>query len=596
MDEDRVPMGDLPDRYSIGRKLGEGGMGIVFMARDSALDKAVAIKVLSLGDDAAVLSRFQREAQMVSRLDHPNVVQILDFGVTVSNRPYMVMELVEGESLDAVLARRGRIPLGEALPVLIQIGRGLDHAHGRGVLHRDLKPGNVVVTRTEAGEIQAKLLDFGIARPEDTDDSPAQALKTLTRTGAIVGSPLYMSPEQAGAGSVDRRSDIYSFGCLMFKVLTGDVPLRGETAMETISIKTSMEAPTLTAAGYPELAEVEKMVASCLALDPSDRYQNVSSLLEDLERLRVDSPASHEPIDDEQWLAFAADKARSKWVPFALMGLVIASGLVVALLVPVALRSLDGEPERRAGDARKVVRTGAGTYKCEHDTSDADLEEFLRRPEARTLESLLLEGSAIGGKSLDGITSKSFRKLRVKNSVVFNNESLKHVAGLANLQELRLHSCRHLTPEGLRPLAGLSKLRILALDNCQGIDDRAIPILSDFKALEDLLIHGTIVTSKGLARLPRKIHFKQLSLADLGLHDGDLKALDGLTIDSPNLSGNELTAAGVRSFIKSRRLVEINLKGMPFDDDAVRRLSIEFPDVAFHLEGVNLRSGEPVNE
>ncbi|MBK9141041.1 MAG: protein kinase [Candidatus Melainabacteria bacterium] len=595
MDEDRFFMGDLPDRYRIGRKLGEGGMGIVFMARDSALDRAVAIKVLCLGDDAAVLSRFQREARMVSRLDHPNVVQILDFGVTVSNRPYMVMELVEGESLDTVLARRGPMPLAEALPVLIQIGRGLDHAHGRGVLHRDLKPGNVVVTRTEAGELQAKLLDFGIARPEGSDDSQAHALKTLTRTGAIVGSPLYMSPEQAGAGSVDRRSDVYSFGCLMFRVLTGDVPLRGETAMETISIKTTTEAPTLAEAGYPEQPEVEKVVASCLAIDPRDRYQDVSSLLADLERLRVDPPASRQSIDDEQWQAFAADKARSRWLPFALMGLVIASGLVVASLVPVALRSLDGEPERGAGDARKVVRTGAGTYKCEHDTSDADLEDFLRRPEARTLKSLLLEGSAIEGRGLDGIASKSFSKLRVKDSVVFRDESLKHVAGLANLQELRLESCRHITSEGLRPLARLPELRILALDNCQGIDDRAIPILAEFKALEDLLIPGTSVTGKGLKGLAMcKIHFKQLSLADLGLHDRDLKALDGLIIESPNLSGNMLTESGVRSFIKSRRLLEIGLKGMPFEVGAARRLSIEFPDVSFHLDGMNLLDGEPV--
>ncbi|MGD9685011.1 MAG: protein kinase [Candidatus Obscuribacterales bacterium] len=582
--------GDLPDRYLIERKLGEGGMGIVFRARDKILDKPVAIKVLALENDPSVLARFQREAQMTSRLHHPNVVQILDFGVSASNSPYMVMEFIAGESLDAVLARQGSMPFAEALPLLLQIGRGLDHAHGRGVLHRDLKPGNVVVIRSETGELVAKLLDFGIARPEDHHDSLSKALKTLTKTGAIVGSPLYMSPEQAAAGDVDRRSDIYSFGCLMFKVLTGDVPLRGESAIETISMKASTTAPTLASVGCPQTAAVEKVVACCLAIDPGDRYQDVSSLLADLERLGADT--SRSPAFEEQWDAFTAEKARSGWIPFALMGLVVAGGLLVAFLVPLAFRAMDGEPEQRPGNAGNVVRTGAGTYKCEHDTTDADLEAFLKRPEALGIKSLLLEGAAVKGESLESIKSKSFSKLRVKDSVLFRDDSLQHVAGLRNLQELRLESCRHLTAEGLRSLAALPKLRILALDNCEGIDDRAIAILGDFKALEDLLIPGTRVTGKGLAKLPRSMRFKQLSLADLGLHDDDLKSLDGLEVESPNLSGNPLTFEGVRGFIKAHRLVEIGLKGMSFDEEAVRRLSREFPDIPFHLDGVNILKGE----
>ncbi|MCA9802873.1 MAG: serine/threonine protein kinase [Cyanobacteria bacterium HKST-UBA02] len=592
MGGDHAFPGDLPDRYVIEQKLGEGGMGIVFRARDGVLDKTVAIKVLALESDPAILGRFQREAQMASRLNHPNVVQILDFGVSSSNRPYMVMEFIEGESLDALLAKRGRLSLSEALPLLIQIGLGLDHAHGRGVLHRDLKPGNVVVIQSETGETVAKLLDFGIARPEDHDQS--NGLKTLTRTGAIVGSPLYMSPEQAGSRDLDRRSDIYSFGCLMFKVLTGDVPLRGESAMETIAMKTSSEAPTLASAGYAETADVENVVAGCLALNPEDRYQDASAMLADLERLGTD--ASQDSVDDDRWDAFAAEKARSGWLPFALMGVVVACGLLVVFMVPSLFRALDRETEERPGNFHNIASTGTGTYKCEHNTTDADLEAFLERPEARSMKSLLLEGAAVEGKGLGKIRSKSFRKLRVKDSVLFRDESLKYIAGLQNLQELRLESCLHITSEGLRSLSGLPKLRILALDNCPGIDNRAIAILRDFKALEDLLIPGTRVTGKGLAMLPRRIHFKQLSLADLGLDDRDLNSLDGLAIDSPNLSGNTLTAAGVRRFMKAHRLVEIGLKGMLFDHGAARQLSIEFPDVAFHLDEGNLRNGEPVKE
>lgn len=263
---------EIPKRYSQLSRLGAGGVGVVFKAHDSYLDKPVAIKMLlvdAMSND--MVTRFQREAKTASLLNHPYIISILDFGLTQSGKPYMVMEFVEGKTLDTIIDERESLTVEESLPIFNQLCEGLSHAHQRGILHRDLKPSNVIVTKTESAIPVVKILDFGLAKLEGITGE-----KTLTQAGAVLGSPLFMSPEQALGKIVDLRSDMYSVGVLMFQTLTGRVPIKGDTALETLSLKSMQPAPRMDAAKFP--AELCDIVDRCLQINPEDRFQTIDAL------------------------------------------------------------------------------------------------------------------------------------------------------------------------------------------------------------------------------------------------------------------------------------------------------------------------------
>ncbi|MGD9684896.1 MAG: serine/threonine-protein kinase [Candidatus Obscuribacterales bacterium] len=265
----------LPERYQILCVLGTGGMGKVLKVRDRSLDKILAVKVLSLElgaekKGASQLERFQREARAAGRLKHENLVSVLDFGITSENFPYLVMEFIEGPTLKELIASsNGRLAIDEALDYLRQIASGMASAHSQGVVHRDLKSANIIVTQG-----RVKIIDFGIARLLD------QSGQHLTRTNVLLGSPLYMSPEQIRSERADERSDIYSFGCLIHECLTGRPPFRGATALETMTMHEKEEPPSLTDDFGPA---IESLARKCLAKSPGARYQTMQAVIEDIE-------------------------------------------------------------------------------------------------------------------------------------------------------------------------------------------------------------------------------------------------------------------------------------------------------------------------
>ncbi|MCA9801350.1 MAG: SEL1-like repeat protein [Cyanobacteria bacterium HKST-UBA02] len=271
----------LPERYQILSVLGTGGMGKVLKVRDRSLDKILAVKVMSveLGGDkkgAGQLERFQQEARAAGRLKHENLVSVMDFGITEENFPYLVMEFIEGPTLKELIASsNGRLAMDEALDYLRQIASGMVSAHAQGVVHRDLKSVNIIVTQG-----RVKIIDFGIAR---LLDQPGQV---LTRTNALLGSPLYMSPEQIRGERADERSDIYSFGCLIHECLTGRPPFRGATALETMTMHEKKPPPSLGDSFGPA---IEALAKRCLAKSPGDRYQTMQAVLEDIEKAEQQS-------------------------------------------------------------------------------------------------------------------------------------------------------------------------------------------------------------------------------------------------------------------------------------------------------------------
>ncbi len=289
----RQVIGRQLGHFRILEEIGAGGMGIVYRALDVGLDRPVALKVLppeALADGDR-RKRFLREAQAASALNHPNIVTIFEIGAQ-DGVDFIAMELVEGHSLPAVVPPNG-LPVGRAVAYAVQIAAALAFAHERGVIHRDLKTANIRLTP----DGRVKVLDFGLAKLVRTapagEQTPAHLLPTdpATAFGMVLGTPQYMSPEQAQGKEVDARSDLFSFGCVLYELLTGRNPFAGENPTQTLSAILRDQPPPLATRRAEVPAELERIVAKTLEKDPEYRYQHAAEMLADLKMLERDSTA-----------------------------------------------------------------------------------------------------------------------------------------------------------------------------------------------------------------------------------------------------------------------------------------------------------------
>jgi len=260
----------LAGRYELGERLGSGGMSTVLLATDRRLERKVAIKLLAehLADDEQFVTRFRREALSAARLVHPNIVQVYDFGLDEeSGRQYIVMEYVEGSSGAEILAAEGTLDVPEAVGILSQACRGLDYAHRSGVIHRDVKPGNLL--RSRDGVV--KLADFGIAKALSEESS-------ITQVGSVLGTAAYLSPEQASGHGSNPRSDIYALGVVCYQFLSGRLPYEAQSITE-LALKQQREAPPLLSDLNPEVnPELAAAVDRALELEPEARYETAEEL------------------------------------------------------------------------------------------------------------------------------------------------------------------------------------------------------------------------------------------------------------------------------------------------------------------------------
>ncbi|MGE3547535.1 MAG: serine/threonine-protein kinase, partial [Kofleriaceae bacterium] len=261
--------------------------GTVFRAHHPMIGKLAAVKVLArrYSSDPEMVSRFAAEARAVNQIRHDNIIDIFAFGQLDDGRSYYVMELLEGTTLDAELDETGGLPLGEALPILDGIARALDAAHAKGIAHRDLKPHNVFLSHKD-GKVHPKLLDFGIAK---LFGDAGQGAMHRTRTGAPIGTPYYMSPEQCRGQNVDHRTDIYSFGCVAYQLLTGTLPFDGDNHLEILMQQTSNdpEPPSKRVADNSVLpplpTQIDDAIAWMMRKDPNERPPNLAAAMRALE-------------------------------------------------------------------------------------------------------------------------------------------------------------------------------------------------------------------------------------------------------------------------------------------------------------------------
>jgi serine/threonine protein kinase len=389
--------------YRILEQLGTGGMATVFKAYHAALDRFVAIKVIhpAFKGDADFLKRFQREARVVAKLDHPNIVQVYDFSEH-DGSPYLVMRFVEGETLKARLTR-GHLTLPEILDVIRPMGEGLNYAHEQGVLHRDIKPSNVLL-RNDA---RVFLTDFGLARIVESGES------SLTRD-AVIGTPNYISPEQAmGKSELDARTDIYSFGIVLYELFAGRVPFQSDTPFAVIHdhIYSPLPMPRSINPNMPP--ELEQVLLKALAKNPNDRFSTAHELVSAVEhavrgvpagpapRLTAAQPATAAeeaavasrrqtmPKSDPQPVARpvappttppspAADRQRSRrrWLPIA-AGVVLLA--LVATFAVVLLALTGGEELGNGADVPAAAEPSAGESLPDPKAPDEDVGALIRR-------------------------------------------------------------------------------------------------------------------------------------------------------------------------------------------------------------------------
>jgi serine/threonine protein kinase len=270
--------------YQILEEIGRGGMAVVYRAWQPSLQRHIALKVLPeyFRHDPDLLARFQREARAAAQLEHPNIVHIYDTGIA-DGLPYIAMEYLQGGSLQERLAQ-GTLPPAEAVGLLEQIGGALDHAHARGLIHRDVKPANILFT----ADGRPKVADFGIARATEGT--------RLTRTGMVMGTPEYMAPEQAEGGTVDHRADLYALGVILYQMLTGQAPFHGTTPHATLHA-VIYEPPPPPRQLNPSLSQaVESVILRALAKRPEERFQRGAALVSELRSARVRRGCGSQPV------------------------------------------------------------------------------------------------------------------------------------------------------------------------------------------------------------------------------------------------------------------------------------------------------------
>lgn len=590
-------------KYQFVSQIGSGGMGVIYKAKQPLLDRYYAIKMLNVQKaNQQTLARFHQEAKAASTLNHPNVISVHDFGFTDDDDPYMVMDFVEGMSLATLIQSGGAIPYKEALGIFIQIATGMNHAHALGVLHRDLKPSNVMLTNPESVVAEVKIVDFGIAKI-----NKAEECSSLTQTGDVFGSPLYMSPEQASGKKVDARSDIYSLGCLMYEALTGSPPLQADTIIQTMFLHLNQMPTSMSdrAQGlyFPET--LEYVVRKCLEKDPASRYQTMLDLKVDLVKVSVE-----QPIRGQKYAALTrSPKAivRSNWLQIAVTILVFAA----ASYTIFERREMSVENERREAVAQSIEQKFTSDLReiGSEPLSGIDGETFVKQELAQGKTAINFPGlSADDGalKYIQGnphiislsmrandISPEGFTHLKFPNlqnldvqETEISPELMTSIISLPKLDLLNLSKTRY-TKSSLIQISSLKNLRSLNLcrsnlsdDDCQlvgqmtnlqqlrigfnpQITDKGISALKSLKNLEVLDLNNTSVTDKGLTALRSLPKLKDLQLFQTHTSDDGVKTLARMPLKRLLLSDTLIGSKSIQYLSKMSTLQYLEIHQNP---------------------------------
>lgn len=572
------------ERYETLGELGRGGMGVVLRCRDNQLLRDVAVKILSWNISSKDAVRFHKEAIALAKMKHPNILTILDFGQSNSNELYIVLELLSGENLADLIASGEEISLDEALSTFIQLCDGLAHAHGRDILHRDIKPSNVFLERTASGDLKPVITDFGLAKLLSEDQH-------LTKTGVGIGSPPYMSPEQANGQTVDERSDIYSLGCLMFEMLTGEPPFLGETIPQTLLLHVNSPVPKLSdkTQGKTYSDELEKIIARCLQKDADRRYQTVSALRTDLMNYRsslfandqaeIENSGIYRPSSAflESITPVSAPETSSRSL-ILWMSLVAITGL--ALFGWFVSNSLTKPEDFKIQDGNKVVTTYKDDPSIDRALNDGDPWKHIQGPDWRKKfkelrNTALLEDRKMNllpmyidaddtGLNDDDLSSIDFipiRGLRL-NGTQITDKGLESLKDEGSLKEIYLVKTR-VTDAGIRNLKNLPHLTYIHLDNT-AVTDETIKSLSTCPEISTIsLKFCNKIKGSSLDSLARSVVYTSIALPYTSTEHKNLKKLRSVRVEGLDLAGLNLTDSDLDSISGIRNVIVLNITNNP---------------------------------
>ncbi|RTL36657.1 MAG: serine/threonine protein kinase [Candidatus Melainabacteria bacterium] len=557
----------LGGRYQIISALGRGAVGVVYHVSQMFLNKDMALKTIEKrGLTEKTLHQFQKEARTAFAVKHPNVIAVDDFGLLDDGTPFLVMELIRGETLAERLKRKVNLPVNEAVPMFLQICEGLAHAHQMGIVHRDIKPSNImIVDDLEVGtEGSVKIVDFGIATfssPEDDDN----------QSNEICGSPLYISPEQCTGAAVDERADIYSLGCVLFETLTGTPPFIGENALTTLMKHKSATVPTLREAslGRSFSREMEQIVATMLAKSPDNRYQKITDVARDLA-----SVMQGEKVKPKLAASKPKQQTTAPSTPLTLtrnlfFGIILATTLMSSTIAGFAafqIKHLEMEKP-----IVEVIRDKASAqFRAEDSALPLD-DETIANIQTIPNDQLLLRLQA--AKS-DGRLGLHYTNL--------DRQKLQLIAQANWIKFLDLEQCT-LDNKSLAVLSQLPGLYYLCT-KASNFDDTGAEALKKVKTLTTVSVGGCNVTDKGVESISFNKNIDYLDLDSTKLTNNGLKFVAQLPkLNKLKVRNNpQLTADGLKH-LNSCTIQELWLNDNPgIDDEACRTLS-KFPFLSLVL-------------
>jgi serine/threonine protein kinase len=603
--QNQFASGDIiEERYRIISVIGHGGFGCVYKVHQLMLNKQFALKTLNpVHATEVTIMRLQKEGQAASRLEHRNLVRAVDFGMINGVQPFLVMELISGPTFADYLKEHGRLPLAEALQIFIPIAQALAYAHGQGIIHRDLKPSNVMLANDESGFglFIPKIVDFGIAKIQFADDGHAM---TLTSTGDVFGTPLYMSPEQCAGSAIDARTDIYSLGCMLFEALTGAPPFTGRNALEIMMQHGTGTVPSLKQASMGEIfpRQIERIISLTLAKNPNERYSNCQRLADDLLALqqgdfdRISTIAQTgavlpRPSEKQQSLVYIVIAA----VVFGLLGATLGFLSATLRAVPAPAKHEEDSEEKYLSPSLPGLRDESSMYSYFSNEKDGKIVfNFPWQNPRGALEYWNDDKLVQFGASKTRSAPKSAKLLFVPTGNFFREPDLwarfhpKELYGVV-VEDKHWSVHPETLNQAIRIMAQQDNLRILSMEGkrlslraWRSIGDIPHPLWLNISKCK---VEGKNINGDQIADLKWLQDLHLLKLSEVESSTPFLKKLAaGSSLRRLSLSKTNLTDEDVRLFSKIRALEVLSLrnltsKSIPMEEIAIlKRLKVLIVD------------------
>ncbi len=569
-----IPISPLQGRYEFLTVIGAGGAGVIYKAKQKPLGRPVAIKMIhSHLVNVTALKRFLQEAKTISTMHHPNIISVHDFGVSEENQPYMVMDFVEGTTLSDFIKQDGALEPELAVKLAMQICDGLAHAHSHNVLHRDLKPNNVMLVPLAAGELHLRVLDFGLAKLFAEDEQADH----LTKTGETVGTPAYMSPEQVMGKKLSPRSDIYSLGCLLYHCLTGFVPFGGATKMETMLKQLNDQAPPFSEYDVDVSERLEALVMQLLSKDPTGRPESMTQVKEKLKALMTDNSSGQ--------LSSMGKKEKKKSFNLSFDPKKVAIIAVPLLLVlggggffwyqsqkrpePAPVAKVEAPPVKKEEPAATKTET-----KVEEETKETEIktETPVATETSQKSDEPKVAWSSVDKQFIESIKQNPQATTLSSDGLPIRNEVLYFVKQMKNLQNLNLSKSKEIGDPGLKYIEGLPLLNNLDLSKTD-VTDKGVASIASLSALKKLNLSGTKVTEKGLEPLASCRYLDYLNLNLTGLGNVDLKELSGVNnLSKLNLSNTKIGDKAMPVLASMKILQTVDLSNTDLTNTGLKKL------------------------